>query len=125
MKILSILLTLLVLTPLFIQIYQIIKDEQDRKARMRFYDLHSEFLKECDKIQDNNVKLKAFEWLLEKLQERRTSHTTNRVITEQFEDDFCEMWGEHITEYKSKILSHRRNKKLRFRNIIYISNETH
>ena len=71
MKILSILLTLLVLTPLFIQIYQIIKDEQDRKARMRFYDLHSEFLKECDKIQDNNVKLKAFEWLLEKLQERR------------------------------------------------------
>ena len=113
MKILSILLTLLVLTPLFIQIYQIIKDEQDRKARIRFYDLHSEFLKECDKIQDNNVKLKAFEWLLEKLQERRTSHTTNRVITEQFEDDFCEMWGEHITEYKSKILSHRRNKKLK------------
>lgn len=112
MKILSILLTLLVLTPLFIQIYQIIKDEKDRKARMRFYDLHSEFLKECDKIQDNNVKLKAFEWLLEKLQER-TTQPTNRVITEHFEDDFCEMWGEHIPEYKSKILSHRRNKKLK------------
>ena len=112
MKILSILLLLLVLTPLFIQIYQIIKDEQDRKARMRFYDLHSEFLKECDKIQDNNVKLKAFEWLLEKLQER-TTQPTNRVITEHFEDDFCEMWGEHIPEYKSKIISHIRDKKLK------------
>jgi hypothetical protein len=111
MKILTILAMILALTPLFLQIYKIIKDE-DRKARMRFYDLHSEFLKECDKIQDNNVKLKAFEWLLEKLQER-TTQPTNRVITEHFEDDFCEMWGEHIPEYKSKILSHRRNKKLK------------
>ena len=112
MKILTILAMILALTPLFLKIYKIIKDEQDRKARMRFYDLHSEFLKECDKIQDNNVKLKAFEWLLEKLQER-TTQPTNRVITEHFEDDFCEMWGEHIPEYKSKILSHRRNKKLK------------
>jgi hypothetical protein len=112
MKILTILAMILALTPLFVQIYKINKDEQDRKSRMRFYDLHSEFLKECDKIQDNNVKLKAFEWLLEKLQER-TTQPTNRVITEHFEDDFCEMWGEHIPEYKSKILSHRRNKKLK------------
>jgi hypothetical protein len=112
MKILTILAMILALAPLLVQIYKIIKDEQDRKARMRFYDLHSEFLKQCEKISDNQVKLKSFEWLLEKIQER-TTQPTNRVITEHFEDDFCEMWGEHIPEYKSKILSHRRNKKLK------------
>ena len=103
---------ILALTPLFVQIYKIIKDEQDRKARMRFYDLHSEFLKQCEKISDNQVRLKSFEWLLEKIQER-TSGRTNRLMTDQFEDDFVEMWGEHIPDYKSKILTKKREKKLK------------
>jgi hypothetical protein len=34
MKILTILAMILALTPLLVQIYKIIKDEQDRKARM-------------------------------------------------------------------------------------------
>lgn len=107
--ILIILLSLLIFIPTLIQIIEIIENEIDRKKRMRFYDIHNEFILECEKIQDNNVKIKAFEWLLEKLEE----NLRGEIIIYEFIDDFYEMWGEHIPEYKSKILSHRRDKKLK------------
>ena len=107
--ILIILLSLLIFIPVLIQIIEIIENEIDRKKRMRFYDIHHEFILECEKIQDNNVKIKAFEWLLEKLEE----NLRGEIIIDEFIDDFYEMWGEHIPEYKSKILSHRRDKKLK------------
>jgi hypothetical protein len=107
--IIVVLLSLLIFIPVLIEITNSIRDISSRKKRMRFYDIHHEFILECEKIQDNNVKIKAFEWLLEKLEE----NLRGEIIIDEFIDDFYEMWGEHIPEYKSKVLSHRRDNKLK------------
>lgn len=105
MRILSICLTLLFLIPLFLQIYKFI-------TRYRFYDLHNQFMQECEKIQDRSIRRKSLEWLLEKIQEQ-IHKPADRKLTDKFENDFYEIWGPHIPEYTSKIVSIKRSKKLK------------
>jgi len=99
-------LAILVFSPVLYQILGFIKDEIKRKNRMKFWNLHAEFLDKCNDIQDNQIKIQALNWLLEKL----TSADFEPV--ENFKEDFYEMWGEHIPEYKSEVVKNKRHKKI-------------
>ncbi len=99
-------LAILVFSPVLYQIYLLIKDEIKRKNRMKFWDLHSDFLHKCNDIQDPQIKTEALTWLLEKFPDQDFEPVEN------FKEDFYEMWGEHIPEYKSEIVKNKRNKKI-------------
>jgi hypothetical protein len=108
MKIFKIILLFVLIIPIIKLFYDFIRNELSKTWRMKFYDLHTKFIKECTTIQNKEEQLKALEWLYQKFKER-SSNLTNSKITEQFEKDFYEIWGHSIPEYKSQT----RNNKLK------------
>jgi hypothetical protein len=88
------------------QISVFIKDEIKRKNRMKFWDLHAEFLIKCNDIQDPQIKIEALTWLLGKFPDQDFEPVEN------FKEDFYEMWADHIPEYKSEVVKNKRHKKI-------------